>query len=466
MHFMGDVLQNLAKFAGRPLYKQYIRSLGPSYHPSWVSISYDTYLVDLNYAAGYWKTQLENVGVQKSDVVGLWITGSLYADLVHLYAIIRAGFVPQVFHLGMLTQGSSMIDDLLRLSSGKVLVYDPYFTKHLQGISVPTCVIPELSTTRMPGTIPHWPLDDLPLVDDEDVAMIFHTSGTTSGRPKPVPQTHRWLKCQSQVNWPGAWQGLGDHTTQKCFNNLGSFGNVGSATGQCIIQTSRPDFDATELLAMVQEGLNNILLYANWLSKLLDVARSEDNVLRALRSVHQIAYTGEALNPEDMRWALEKKIPLTKPETLPSMRLIDGMSCEFLPRGSDGNEGQDDHGELFDFFVPAEAGNCPHSRVRNRPNGHVTGDLFEETSAGYYIFQPSPLSHTIVEDSDALKHQLLKRMEKFNAGRFTHERIDSPLRVVVVATGSLPRTKEKGNIRRMAVEEAHADKLAEIYSQL
>jgi hypothetical protein len=82
-----------------------------------------------------------------------------------------------------------------------------------------------------------------------------------------------------------------------------------SPSGQCIIQTSKPDFDADELLAMVRkEGLNNILLYANWFSKLLEVARTN---LNALRSVQQIAYTGEALNPDDARWVVEQGIPVT-----------------------------------------------------------------------------------------------------------------------------------------------------------
>ncbi|KAG6856200.1 hypothetical protein H0H87_006596 [Tephrocybe sp. NHM501043] len=418
----------------------------------------------------------------------------------------------------MLAQGSPMVEDLLRISAGKALVHDGYFTSHLHATSLPTAIIPDIATLRK---ISRCRLDDLPLVDDEEVAMIFHTSGTTSGRPKPVPQTHRWLKCQSKVNWPGAWQG-GDLDIQKCFNNLGSFGNVGSATainylapsGQCIIQTSRPDFDAAELLAMVREGLNNILLYANWLSKLLAIARSDNQVLDALCSVQQIAYTGEALNPEDLRWALENNIPLTviyattetgkkllfssrvnwrliklyhlaiclvsdlhDPQTLPSMRLIDGMDCEFLPRCMDEQE------QLFDLFVPSGAGNCPHARVRNRPDGHITGDLFEATRHGYYIFrslhraiednvkltcadivqncvvvgsykpiilfvEPSrSFANNAEGDSGALKDQLLKRMEEFNKSRFMHERIDSPLRIVVVSAGSLPRTKEKGNIR-------------------
>ncbi|KAG6842984.1 hypothetical protein H0H93_002659, partial [Arthromyces matolae] len=70
------------------------------------------------------------------------------------------------------------------------------------------------------------------------------------------------------------------------------------------------------------------------------------------------------------------------------------------------------------------------------------------------------------DDYEQLKVTIIKRMEPFNKGQFAHERIDSPLRVVVVEPGRLPRTKEKGNVRRKAVEETYAEELHEIYLQM
>ncbi|KAF8075326.1 acetyl-CoA synthetase-like protein [Lyophyllum atratum] len=536
---MHDLLKSLADHSERPLFKQYTGSItGSNITPSWTSISYETYLGDLNNAAAYWKIHLEELGVQNREVVGIWITGSLYTDLVHIYAIIRAGFIPQVFSSALLSKGGSVVNDLLHIRAGKAFIYDGYYAEHAQHITVPISMIPDLAS--IPET-PHWRLQDLPHAEDDDVAIIFHTSGTTSGRPKPVPQTHKWLKCQSQVNWPGAWQG-GDGT-QKRFNNLGSFGSIGSATainylspsGQCLIQTSKPDIDADELLAMVRtEGLNNILLFASWFSKLLKVARTNPDVLKALRSMQQISYTGEALNPDDARWVVEQGIPvaviyattetaiclvsdLTAPANLPSMRTVKGMKCEFIPHArtipSDETEGADREAKLFEFFVPEDAGNCPHLSIRNRPDGHVTGDLFEETGPGYYIFrgrtddwirsgngrlgfcdtksiednvklicsdlvqncvvvgnskpvvlfvEPTPSFAHCVETPTKMKAEIMKRTEVFQATLLPHEKIDG--RLVVVLPGSLPRTTEKGNIRRKAVEETYADVLEEIYS--
>ena len=43
--------------------------------------------------------------------------------------------------------------------------------------------------------------------------------------------------------------------------------------------------------------------------------------------------------------------------------------------------------QLYDLFLPLTALNCPHPSVRNRPDGHVTGDLFEEVEPGRYAFR-------------------------------------------------------------------------------
>ncbi|KAG6906981.1 hypothetical protein DXG01_011121 [Tephrocybe rancida] len=570
MHFMLQLLTGLTKHSEKPLFKDFVGLLQESIvAPSWRTITYKTFLHDLEASAQYLQQHLQKFGVQKKDVVGIWITGARYEDVVNLYAVARAGFIPQVFSRVMATQGGTMINDLLTLQNGKALVYDPHYQDQVHKIAVPTLVAPELQPAT--NSLGFEQLSDLPVVEDDDVAIIFHTSGTTSGRPKPVPQSHKWLRFQSEVNWPSAWQVEGE--AQKCFNNVGSFANVASATsinkvvpsGHCMIRTSKPDFDADELLAMINvEGLNNMLLYASRLSHLLDVARTNPKVLKALRNMQQISYTGEALNPDDIRWVVEQGLPVVaiyasteicelcfrslrtrteltserlaiclvsdikELESLPSMRLIGGGNIQLLSVQEDGTE---HHGKLFDVFVPADAPNCPHSSIRNRPNGHVTGDLFEEVKPGYFIFrklwmifslmlaehspggrsddwiksgkyimglcdtksiedttrlncadlvyncvvvgnykpvvlfvEPMPAHANSVTSPAELKAEILKRMEKFQAGLFPHERFDD--RVVVVAQGSLPRTSDKGNIRRNAVEELYADVLKEIYSTL
>lgn len=78
------------------------------------------------------------------------------------------------------------------------------------------------------------------------------------------------------------------------------------------MQTSHAAIGADEFLAMVKQcGLNRLLQYATWLSALIDVARTNDEVLSALQGMRQVMYTGLAMNPEDEAWAYAHGIPLT-----------------------------------------------------------------------------------------------------------------------------------------------------------
>jgi hypothetical protein len=67
---------------------------------------------------------------------------------------------------------------------------------------------------------------------------------------------------------------------------------------------------------MVNEGLNAMILYAPWFSKLLSIARGNVTVLGALQGMGQIHYTGASLNPEDEGWAVEQGIPVTVNQVL------------------------------------------------------------------------------------------------------------------------------------------------------
>ncbi|KAJ6529982.1 acetyl-CoA synthetase-like protein [Mycena vulgaris] len=538
-HFMNWVLQGLSKYPSRTLFKQ-IRDSQTS--PSWLSISYQVFLDDLERCAAYWSDNLASKGLRENDVVGIWITGVKYSDLAHLYGIARAGFVPEVLNANM---SIPIIRDLLAKSGGASLIYDSDFAKLVTEVPFTTLSIPDLS--RLP--LLSSPLPPLPNVAPDDVAFIFHTSGTTSGIPKPVPETHRWLKSQAQVQWPNIWQCDPDSSRPLMVNNIGSFANVGSATtmsylswsGHCLVQTSKPDFEVNEFLAMVEnEGLNSMILYAPWFSKLLSIARSYPVVLAALKGMGQICYTGAALNPDDEVWATEQGIPTTAlyattecagclvsplgvKGILPAMRVLEGVNCKFIPiRGLDDSDLDGDAeqrfrgGQLFDLFIPAEADNCPHPSIRNRPDGHITGDLFEEAGPGLYCFRGrnddwirtgkhlafcdtksiednvmttcADLIQNVVvvghykpavvlfvepiqpikspEDDDFLKAAILKRTSDFNSRLFVHEQINSPFQIVSLPSGSLSRTTEKGNVRRKSVEEDNAKALEEIYAKL
>ncbi|TCD63101.1 hypothetical protein EIP91_006005 [Steccherinum ochraceum] len=533
------ILESLNTFGPSPLFKKLIRSDG---HYAWDTITYADFASDMERSAAYWSTKLGDGGMRPQQVVGLWISGSHYEDLVLVYAVCRAGFVPEVFSSSFQDQGAPVLQELLNKTGGQALLFDPQYSEAVKGITVPCIPIPEMRTIPpSPSSLP-----SLPDVDEADKAMIFHTSGTTSGKPKPVPESHRWLRCQRDIQWSGSWQG--EFEGQDVFNNIGIFANVGTATtinyltlsGQCLAQTSRSDFGRDELLALVHEcGLNRMFLYVPWFTNLLDIARKDEVVLNALKGMRQICYTGASLNPEQEAWIMKEKIPATamyasteiapslvsdldKLNKLPLMRVLPGLTLKFVETGGlrpndvdSGSDSRSGGGELLELFVPITSPNCPHPDIRNRPDGHYTGDLFEEVEEGYYAFrgrsddwirtgpdllfcdtksiedtvmlkcadlvktctvvghykpalilfvEPQPgAAVTTPSEETALKDRILGCMTKFNARLFSHERIADINHIVIVPTGSLDRGGEKSSIRRKTVEEKNKETLDTIY---
>ncbi|KAF9531387.1 hypothetical protein CPB83DRAFT_848943 [Crepidotus variabilis] len=534
-HFLQHVLVALKQYSNRPLIK--LVSAYTAGKPSWRTIQYGEFLQDIEKVAGYWTQKLKAVGIEPGSVIGLWVTGEQYYDLVHLYGLARMGYTPQMLNKGMSFIAPAVVANILGATGAKAVIFDPFYTGHVVNIPLVKFEMVDLaSVPPLTGVLP-----DLPDTDEEDIGIIFHTSGTTSGRPKPIPETQRWLIHHSNHGWQQRYQGKDEMVI---INNIGSFSNLGSATailyisinGQCWLQSPRPDFNEVEFVAMVNEGLKFLFVYAPWLSKLVSIAKSNKDVFGALKKISQITYTGASLNPEDEQFLIKNGIPLTimyattetaacftslvtEMQYLPSMRPLKSVNCQLIPINApkeelDGvNENRAGGGKFFDLFIPEDAANCPHPSVRNRPNGHVTGDLFEETGPGLYAFRGrsddwirtgkhlsfsdtkaiednvlreaadlvkncvvvghykpgvvllvEPVSQP--DDENQFKADVLARHASFNDRLFFHEKLHSTLQVLVVAQGSLPRTVEKGNIRRKATEEQHAKLLQDIYTEL
>ena len=152
------------------------------------------------------------------------MTGEHVTDLIHLYGLSRAGYTVQLFSLKLSFPGQSVVRELLRDCAGAALLYDPHFTSLAHDLPVPSFPLADIAALAPAGPS----LQPLPDVSPDDVAIIFHTSGTTGGRPKPVPQTHRWCKTHSMVCWKAVWQG--EFGSPDVVNNIGSFAHMGAST--------------------------------------------------------------------------------------------------------------------------------------------------------------------------------------------------------------------------------------------
>lgn len=85
-----------------------------------------------------------------------------------------------------------MIFELLVRADARALIYDPAFESILRSAPVPVYVATEVHE----GDVDNAPLPVLfEPTQGEDIVMIFHTSGSTSGSPKLVRCNYKWLNA-------------------------------------------------------------------------------------------------------------------------------------------------------------------------------------------------------------------------------------------------------------------------------
>lgn len=111
-----------------------------------------------------------------------------YLDVLHIFGIARAGYIPQLFSLRL--PSPEIIYELMTRAGAKALIYDTSYAAIVRGCHVPILLAIDLFS--VPDV--EEPLAAVAAPDNrEDIAMVFHTSGSTLGSPKLVPCTYGWL---------------------------------------------------------------------------------------------------------------------------------------------------------------------------------------------------------------------------------------------------------------------------------
>jgi acyl-CoA synthetase (AMP-forming)/AMP-acid ligase II len=111
-----------------------------------------------------------------------------YIDVLHIYGLTRAGYIPQLFSIRL--PNPEVVCELLVRAKARALLVDPSFENILRGCPLPT----HRAATSLYDIDSHeWPLPCLPTLREDDTIFIFHTSGSTSGTPKLVPCSLSWL---------------------------------------------------------------------------------------------------------------------------------------------------------------------------------------------------------------------------------------------------------------------------------
>ncbi|KAM6493151.1 hypothetical protein JOM56_011285 [Amanita muscaria] len=494
----------------------------------WETITYEKFKDDVEATAKYWSSILDRDSIPKGSIVGLWLWGFSYTDVLHIYGLSRAGFVPQLFSLRL--PNPTVIYELLEMARAKALICEHKFEA-----VITDCPLPHYRAVRREEmTVPDATLPKLSGSSLDDTAFIFHTSGSTSGSPKLVPFSHRWIntvfaKCR-QVCKPKnpnrqdvtVWMGSMCHIAQS-FMFMGYIQH-----GSCVVQPTNLSFASDELVSMVRLcGVNRLNQFASLLRNHFKSARSDPKLLSVLQNLDEVLYTGLPLPVEDEVWARKNGIKLrnvfgsTECGIMLSSNPVshnggllspmDGFLYQFVPIAEGRSPGHQSTARLLELVILAESPDCPDRSLRDADGNFHTGDLFYEVAPGQYTFRgrdddwikteislrcdtkaiednirqtcgdlvsecvvvgagrPSPalfIEPTDIEmDHNELKKTIIRKTRHFHSRRYVHERISSADMIVIVPPRTLPRTATKGNVRRKAVEEAYKPLLDELYGR-
>ncbi|KAJ7595197.1 hypothetical protein C8J56DRAFT_774849 [Mycena floridula] len=492
---------------------------GPIPTTEWSIVTYAQFHAQVLAAQSSYSSKFAEFGFPPGSVIGVWLSGTKYTDLVHNLAISAAGYIPQMF--SVYWSHSQLVFNMLSTSGAKALVWDSTVVDDIGNCPRPTIDIASIDIegreTRgkrlYNGNISFEAVKD-------DVVLMLHTSGSTSGLPKIIPWTNRWissifLKYQfldpSTSQTPDVTVRIGNY--QHAATLMGYLGNS-LYRGVSTVMPSSVLFGTEEMTNMMKFcGLNRLLRFGTTLQNTLETAQTDPEVLSRLRSLREITYSGTSLTQEVQIWAVENGLTLrtliassevgmmmsTTLGCIPShLKPWPKMLCSFV-------DDSDSKGRLVELVVEPNSPDIPN--ISLAPDGRFyTGDLYERCEDGCYIFcgrnddwikcgvgcicetraiedavrrvcadliidcvvvgqnrsGPALLVEATTKDAD-LPDIIIGRLSGFNEGRFAHERVDDPRLVLIVEAGTLPRTAVKGNIRRKAVEDVFAETLDDMY---
>ncbi|KAJ7581170.1 hypothetical protein C8J56DRAFT_866429 [Mycena floridula] len=470
-------------------------------------------------ARSYYVAKLSELGIATGSVVGIWLSGNKHTDLVHTTGISAAGYIPQVFSIYY--THPKLVFTLLSKSGAKALFLDSLLVEDFADCPVQHVDVSSVSFEDYPTNKSLSGNTSFELVK-EDVVLIVHTSGSTSGTPSLVPWTNRWIASQQASAWS-----TGPHDTPDVIVRLGNFHHGASLieyfgyclSGASIVLPSSLNYSPDEVVNMIRFcGLSKLCQFGPLLQKTLESIRRDPALLPFFQGLREISYGGAALSEEYETWAHENNLKLlnvfasseagvlmhSAPGSISShLKPLPSVSCSFIPY-FEAAESQSET-SLLELVLEPDSPKLPSVGL-DTDGRFYTGDLFALTDNDCYIFKgrkndwikcgvglicdtkaienaarqfcpdliidcvvvgqnrrgPALLVEPSTKDPD-LPDTIIGRLASFNESRFPHERVDDPGLVLIVEAGVLPRTEAKGNIRRKAAEEMFSEKLDEMY---
>ncbi|ESK86274.1 amp- ligase [Moniliophthora roreri MCA 2997] len=379
----------------------------------YMEITYAKLYQDVLDNARYWSQVLQKDGVQQKSVVGLYVHGMKYTDVVHLYGIMRAGYIPQLINRSI--YAADVISHLVLKSDARALVYDP------DGAKIPHIGASNVKLYVLPPSIPvsngqdDQALQDTPPSDANDVALILHTGGTSS-IPKLVRMSYRLLDTiLKKVKLLYTPFSKDNDKRYEVDSWIGSICHIGFATlltgrwyhGTCTIQQTSGFPPRSEIISMVRLGhLSRASMFPVLLSRCIQDARDDTEFLNLMRNLDGII-TGGVPPPRELEnWAWENGINLINVygSTESGIPMLIGgwrggvvetkhpqLLVHFPLNADDGTPllvydfRSVDNSQLKEFIVLPQSADIPTDTASD--GCYYTGDLFEEFAgeSGVYV---------------------------------------------------------------------------------
>jgi hypothetical protein len=223
-----------------------------------------------------------------------------------------------------------VILELLTKARAKALIYENLFESALRTWPLP--VYQEAPIEALTGSS-HPPLPPLLAPQNHEIAFYFHTSGSTSGSPKLVPCSYKWLDMTVRKSYRicgpreqkrrdiASWRyvALFFYNTRPDFGSSGSMCHIFSnfclighlQHNSCILQPRANPFTSDQLTEMIHEGgLNRLNIFGSFLTTHLRNSRLDPKLLGMLTSLDEVLYTGLPLPREEEAWAYGHGIKL------------------------------------------------------------------------------------------------------------------------------------------------------------
>lgn len=407
-----SVLESCASLhSTQPAFRMPVVDKETSRISEWATITYARFHHDVELHARYWASVLSADGVAPGSIVGMWLGGTAYTDVLHIYGMNRAGYVPQLFSLRL--PNPDVIFELLQRAGARALVYEPSFTVDLSACPVQIhSAIQVREQDAADVALPPLQTDG----SESDLVFLFHTSGSTSGSPKLVPCNRRWL--DNIVTKSRQLGRVRSPRGQDVTVAMGSMCHIAQTNmliaslchGSCTVQPTSLAFSSEDLLDMIDRcGLNRLRQFATFLGHHLRNSKTNPKLLQALAQLDEVTYSGLALGREEEAWAFQNGIKIQnlfgstevgamllsiggKGQDAPLMVPLEGTSYGFLPVESEDDPSASTStykstSQLLELVILSESGDCPDVSLR-RADGHFhTGDLFLEKESGKYLSQ-------------------------------------------------------------------------------